>query len=126
MHKIQKFSLTELGESDFVYLSVIWAFRNGIKQRRTSWQDGVLGTNCPIPPNTNWTYKFQLKDQVGTFNYFPSTQMHRAFGGYGALNIAERSVITTPYSIPDQEFTLLISDWFKNFTDHKVSELWLL
>ncbi|XP_044470646.1 L-ascorbate oxidase homolog [Mangifera indica] len=92
---------------------------NGIKQRRTSWQDGVLGTNCPIPPNTNWTYKFQLKDQVGTFNYFPSTQMHRAFGGYGALNIAERSVITTPYSIPDQEFTLLISDWFKNFTDHK-------
>ncbi|KAJ0040819.1 hypothetical protein Pint_28127 [Pistacia integerrima] len=92
---------------------------NGVKQRRTSWQDGVLGTNCPIPQNTNWTYKFQLKDQVGTYNYFPSTQMHRVFGGYGALNIAARSVISIPYPIPAQEFTILVSDWYKNFGDHK-------
>ncbi|MED6218548.1 hypothetical protein PIB30_027622 [Stylosanthes scabra] len=91
---------------------------NGIKQRRTSWQDGVLGTNCPIPPKSNWTYKFQLKDQIGTYTYFPSTKLHRAAGGFGALNIAQRSVIDIPYPAPDAEFTLLVGDWYK--TNHKV------
>jgi len=87
--------------------------RNGIKQRRTIWQDGVLGTNCPIPPGSNWTYKFQAKDQIGTYNYFPTTAMHRAAGGFGGFNIASRSVISIPYPIPVAEFTLLISDWYK-------------
>ncbi|KAK3222892.1 hypothetical protein Dsin_009917 [Dipteronia sinensis] len=85
---------------------------NGIKQRRTSWQDGVLGTNCPIPPNSNWTYKFQLKDQIGTYTYFPSTLLHRAVGGFGAINVAARSVIAIPYQIPDAECTFLVSDWY--------------
>ncbi|TXG67735.1 hypothetical protein EZV62_009010 [Acer yangbiense] len=66
---------------------------NGIKQRKNSWQDGVLGTNCAIPPNSNYTYKFQTKDQIGSFNYFPSTPMHKAVGGYGGLNIYERPQI---------------------------------
>ncbi|XLU41649.1 hypothetical protein S245_036463, partial [Arachis hypogaea] len=91
---------------------------NGIKQRRTSWEDGVLGTNCPIPPKSNWTYKFQLKDQIGTYTYFPSTKLHKAAGGFGALNIAQRSVISIPYPAPDAEFTLLVGDWYK--TNHKV------
>ncbi|XP_014509508.1 L-ascorbate oxidase homolog [Vigna radiata var. radiata] len=86
---------------------------SGIKQRRTSWQDGVLGTNCPIPPNSNWTYKFQVKDQVGTYTYFPSTKIHKAAGGFGGFNIAQRSVISIPYPAPDGEFTLLIGDWYK-------------
>ncbi|CAA7035819.1 unnamed protein product [Microthlaspi erraticum] len=85
---------------------------NGVKQRRTSWQDGVLGTNCPIQPNSNWTYQFQLKDQIGTFTYFASTSMHRASGAFGAFNINQRAVITTPYTQPDGDFTLLVSDWF--------------
>ncbi|KAJ4849482.1 hypothetical protein Tsubulata_030297 [Turnera subulata] len=91
---------------------------NGVKQRRTSWQDGVLGTNCPIPPNSNWTYKFQTKDQIGTFNYFPSTALHRAAGGFGGFNVIQRSVISVPYPVPEAEFTLLVGDWYK--TDHKV------
>ncbi|KAI3437400.1 uncharacterized protein J3R85_005381 [Psidium guajava] len=90
---------------------------NGIQQRKNSWQDGVLGTQCPIPPGTNWTYKFQLKDQIGTFMYFPSTALHRAAGGFGALNIAQRSVISIPYPTPFGEFTLLVGDWYKS--DHK-------
>ncbi|CAJ2635471.1 unnamed protein product [Trifolium pratense] len=91
---------------------------SGIKQRRTSWQDGVLGTNCPIPPNTNWTYKFQVKDQIGTYTYFPTTKIHKAAGGFGGFNIAQRSVIDTPYVIPSGEFTLLVGDWYK--TNHKI------
>ncbi|KAJ8764323.1 hypothetical protein K2173_006063 [Erythroxylum novogranatense] len=86
---------------------------NGIKQRKNSWQDGVLGTNCPIPPNSNYTYKFQVKDQIGTFTYFPSTQFHKAAGGYGAINIYARPRIPVPYPFPNGDFTLLIGDWYK-------------
>lgn len=78
----------------------------------------MLGTNCPIPPNTNWTYKFQTKDQIGTFTYFPSTKMHRTAGGFGGFNVNQRSVIFVPYHIPDGEFTLLVGDWYK--AGHKV------
>ncbi|KAL6222527.1 hypothetical protein ACLB2K_005919 [Fragaria x ananassa] len=90
---------------------------NGIKQRKSVWQDGVLGTNCPIPPNTSWRYKFQTKDQIGTFSYFPSTKLHRAAGGFGGFNVAHRSVIAVPYPIPTEEFTVLVGDWYK--TSHK-------
>ncbi|EPS65321.1 hypothetical protein M569_09457, partial [Genlisea aurea] len=85
---------------------------NGIKQRKNSWQDGVLGTNCPIPPNSNYTYRIQMKDQIGSYTYFPSTLMHRAAGGFGAINIYARSVIPVPYSKPDGDFSLLVGDWY--------------
>ncbi|KAL0543049.1 hypothetical protein IC582_018136 [Cucumis melo] len=90
---------------------------NGIKQRKNSWQDGVVGTNCPIPPNSNYTYSFQTKDQIGSFAYFPSTQFHKAAGGFGALNVYQRPRIPIPYPIQDGDFTLLIGDWYK--TSHK-------
>ncbi|KAB2051675.1 hypothetical protein ES319_A12G070700v1 [Gossypium barbadense] len=86
---------------------------HGIKQRKTSWQDGLLGTNCPIPPHSNWTYKFQLKDQIGTYMYYPSISMHRAIGGFGAVNVNQRSVISIPYPAFAGDFTLLIGDWYK-------------
>ncbi|GMH24606.1 hypothetical protein Nepgr_026449 [Nepenthes gracilis] len=90
---------------------------NGIKQRKNSWQDGVLGTNCPIPPNKNFTYNFQPKDQIGSYTYFPSTAIHRAAGGFGAINVYSRPLIPIPYPNPAGDFTLLIGDWYK--TSHK-------
>ncbi|KAH9616998.1 hypothetical protein KSS87_023233 [Heliosperma pusillum] len=86
---------------------------NGIKQRKNSWQDGVLGTNCPIPPNSNYTYNFQTKDQIGSYTYFPSTSMHRASGAFGALNVYSRPRIPVPYAVPAGDFSLLIGDWYK-------------
>ncbi|CAO2827988.1 unnamed protein product [Amaranthus hypochondriacus] len=90
---------------------------NGIWQRKMSWQDGVLGTNCPIPPNTNWTFKMQAKDQIGSYMYFPSTGMQRLAGAFGAFNIIRRSVIAIPYPEPAGEHTLLVGDWYN--TDYK-------
>ncbi|KAF5451358.1 hypothetical protein F2P56_026471 [Juglans regia] len=90
---------------------------NGIKQRKNSWQDGVLGTNCAIQPNSNYTYKFQTKDQIGSYTYFPSTLLHKAAGGFGGLNVYERPRIPIPFPNPDGDFTLLVGDWFK--TNHK-------
>ncbi|PRQ47833.1 putative L-ascorbate oxidase [Rosa chinensis] len=87
---------------------------NGIKQRKNSWQDGVLGTNCPIPPNSNYTYKIQAKDQIGTFTYFPSTKLHRAAGAFGGINVYSRPRIPIPYPLPESDFTLLVGDWYKS------------
>ncbi|KAM1034520.1 hypothetical protein PS1_038213 [Malus domestica] len=95
-------------------LLMTWA---GIQQRHSSWQDGVLGTNCPILPKWNWTYNFQVKDQVGSFFYFPSLNMQRASGGFGGFIINNRAIIPIPFANPDGDITILIGDWYtKNHT----------
>ncbi|KAF8405378.1 hypothetical protein HHK36_010282 [Tetracentron sinense] len=85
---------------------------NGVQQRRDSWQDGVQGTNCPIPPGQNWTYRFQMKDQIGSFHYFPSLLFQKAAGGYGAIRVNNREVIPVPFPRPLEEFDILIGDWY--------------
>ncbi|CAH1451348.1 unnamed protein product [Lactuca virosa] len=96
-------------------LLITWA---GIQQKRSSWQDGVLGTNCPIPPKWNWTYNFQVKDQIGSYFYFPSLNFQRASGGFGGFIINPRSVIPTPFDNPAGDIIVLIGDWYiRNHTD---------
>ncbi|KAL3509773.1 hypothetical protein ACH5RR_029174 [Cinchona calisaya] len=85
---------------------------NGLQQRRNSWQDGVWGTNCPIPPGRNFTYTLQVKDQIGSYFYFPSLAFHKAAGGYGGIKIASRSVIPVPFPPPAEDYTILAGDWF--------------
>ena len=65
----------------------------------------------PHPPATNYTYRLQAKDQIGTFTYFPSLALHRAAGGFGALNVYQRPRIPVPYPPPAGDFTLLVGDW---------------
>ncbi|OVA19648.1 Multicopper oxidase [Macleaya cordata] len=85
---------------------------NGVQQRRNSWQDGVRGTNCPIPPGQTWTYHFQMKDQIGSFFYFPTLLFQKAAGGYGPIRVFNRPVITVPFPPPLEEFDILIGDWY--------------
>ncbi|XP_040993783.1 monocopper oxidase-like protein SKU5 [Juglans microcarpa x Juglans regia] len=85
---------------------------DGIQHRKNSWQDGVSGTNCPIPAGWNWTYQFQVKDQIGSFFYFPSLSFQRAAGGYGGVIINNREVIPLPFGMPDGDITIFISDWY--------------
>ncbi|CAL5394168.1 unnamed protein product [Camellia sinensis] len=93
---------------------------NGVQQRRNSWQDGVYGTNCPIPPRKNFTYVLQVKDQIGSYFYFPSLAFHKAAGGFGGIKISSRSVIPVPFNPPAGDYTILAGDWFKqNHTDLK-------
>ncbi|XP_020079721.1 monocopper oxidase-like protein SKS1 isoform X2 [Ananas comosus] len=84
---------------------------NGIQQRLNSWQDGVSGTNCPIEPGRNWTYVFQVKDQIGSFFYFLSTKFQKAAGGFGPIRVNNRNVIAVPFPKPEAEFDLLVGDW---------------
>lgn len=101
---------------------VLW-IRSGIQQRRSSWQDGLLGTNCPIPPKWNWTYQFQVKDQVGSFFYFPSLNFQRASGGFGSIIVNNRAIIPLPFDTPYGDITIVIGDWYTQ--NHTVSPLFL-
>ncbi|KAL6500072.1 hypothetical protein OROGR_027982 [Orobanche gracilis] len=86
-----------------------WA---GIQQRKNSWQDGTPGTMCPIMPGTNYTYKFQVKDQIGSYMYFPTTTLHRAAGGIGVLQVHSRDLIPVPFDRPADEFAVVLGDWY--------------
>ncbi|KAL0324435.1 UNVERIFIED_CONTAM: Monocopper oxidase-like protein SKU5 [Sesamum calycinum] len=68
---------------------------SGIQQRRSSWQDGLPGTNCPIPAKWNWTYQFQ-----------------RASGGFGSIIVNNRDIIPIPFDTPYGDITIVIGDWY--------------
>ncbi|MCD7458399.1 hypothetical protein HAX54_038087 [Datura stramonium] len=87
---------------------------NGIQNRRNSFEDGVWGTTCPIPPGKNFTYILQVKDQIGSFFYFPSTAFHKAAGGFGGFRVLSRPKIPVPFDKPAGDFTVLIGDWYKS------------
>ncbi|WVZ66060.1 hypothetical protein U9M48_015334 [Paspalum notatum var. saurae] len=91
---------------------------NGLQQRRNSFEDGVAGTTCPIPPGANFTYILQAKDQIGTYYYFPSLAFHKAAGGFGGIRVLSRPQIPVPFPPPAADYTVLIGDWYKaNHTD---------
>lgn len=94
--------------------------RSGVQQRRNSYEDGVYGTTCPIPPGKNFTYILQVKDQIGSFFYFPSLAFHKAAGGFGGIRILSRPLIPVPFPEPAGDFTVLIGDWYK--ANHNVSD----
>ncbi|KAL3634904.1 hypothetical protein CASFOL_021958 [Castilleja foliolosa] len=85
---------------------------NGIQNRRNSFEDGVLGTTCPIPPGKNFTYILQMKDQIGSYFYFPSLGFHKAAGGFGGIKILSRPLIPVPFDNPTDDFNVLIGDWY--------------
>uniref|UniRef100_A0A0A0K0Q7 Uncharacterized protein n=1 Tax=Cucumis sativus TaxID=3659 RepID=A0A0A0K0Q7_CUCSA len=85
---------------------------NGVQQRKNSYQDGVYGTTCPIPPGQNFTYRIQVKDQIGSYFYFPSLAFHKAAGGFGSIRVLSRPLIPVPFPEPAADYTLLIGDWY--------------
>ncbi|KAG4935807.1 hypothetical protein JHK85_050726 [Glycine max] len=89
---------------------VVSKLRNGLQHRRNSWQDGVYGTNCPIPPGRNLTYAIRVKDQIGSYFYFPSLGMHKAAGAFGGIRIWSRPQILVPFPSPVEDITILAGD----------------
>ncbi|KAL9270494.1 L-ascorbate oxidase-like protein [Drosera capensis] len=85
---------------------------SGIQQRKNSWHDGTAGTMCPIQPGTNFTYRFQVKDQIGSFYYYPSLGLQKASGGFGGLRVNSRLLIPVPFADPEDDYTVLIGDWY--------------
>ncbi|KAK3003341.1 hypothetical protein RJ639_019858 [Escallonia herrerae] len=85
---------------------------HGVQHRKNSWQDGTLGTMCPILPGTNYTYHFQVKDQIGSYFYYPTTSVHKAAGAFGGLRVNSRLLIPVPFADPADDYTVMIGDWY--------------
>ncbi|PHT66690.1 L-ascorbate oxidase -like protein [Capsicum annuum] len=86
---------------------------SGVQHRKNSFVDGVWGTTCPIPPGKNLTYTMQMKDQIGSFYYFPSLGFHKAAGGIGSIRIFTRPSVPFPVPAYSDDFIVLIGDWYK-------------
>ena len=53
-----------------------------------------------------------MKDQIGSYFYYPTTGLQRAVGGFGGLRIFSRLLIPVPYADPEDEYWVLIGDWY--------------
>ncbi|KAJ6395632.1 hypothetical protein OIU77_020814 [Salix suchowensis] len=80
---------------------------NGVQQRRNSYEDGVYGTTCPIPPGKNFTYILQVKDQIGSFYYYPSLAFHKAADWYKANHTALKAILDRGHKLPSPDGILV-------------------
>ncbi|CAM0948455.1 unnamed protein product [Alopecurus aequalis] len=91
-------------------LTIHW---HGVKQRLNCWADGVgMITQCPIQPNTNFTYRFDVAGHEGTLWWHAPVYSLRATV-HGALVIRPRSPSSYPFPKPDGEIPIIIGDWWE-------------
>ncbi|KAG6334762.1 hypothetical protein ID866_4328 [Astraeus odoratus] len=92
-------------------LSIHW---HGIFQHQTNWADGTdFVTQCPIPPNESFLYKFTVPDQAGTFWYHSHVTPQYCDGLRGALVIYDpEDPLEDMYDVDDESTVIVLSDWF--------------
>jgi FtsP/CotA-like multicopper oxidase with cupredoxin domain len=65
---------------------------HGIYQNGTNWMDGTVGMNqCPIAPGADFTYKFTIRAQSGTYWYHAHHSMQASDGLLGPLIVHARN-----------------------------------
>ncbi|KAM0846413.1 hypothetical protein ACQ4PT_055689 [Festuca glaucescens] len=86
---------------------------HGVKQQNNCWADGPgMITQCPIQPNKNFTYRFNVIGQEGTLWWHAHIGFLRATI-HGALIIRPRSGPNSyPFPKPDKEIPIVIGEWF--------------
>ncbi|XP_074578343.1 L-ascorbate oxidase-like [Curcuma longa] len=84
---------------------------HGIIQRGTPWADGTAAiSQCAINPEETFNYRFEV-DKAGTYFYHGHYGMQRAAGLYGSLIVDVADGEEEPFHY-DDEFNLLLSDWY--------------
>ncbi|XP_025827835.1 laccase-15-like [Panicum hallii] len=86
---------------------------HGVKQRLSCWADGVpMITQCPIRPNHNFTYRFDVAGQEGTLWWHAHVGCFRATL-HGALIIRPRHGASSyPFPKPHVEIPMIIGEWW--------------
>ncbi|KAF2709450.1 multicopper oxidase [Pleomassaria siparia CBS 279.74] len=90
--------------------SIHW---HGLYQNGTNWMDGTVGiTQCPIAPNHDFTYRFKVNGQSGSYWYHSHMSVQASDGLIGPLIIHSRDdkkLQKVPYS---QDRVVLVSDHY--------------
>ncbi|TDL20836.1 laccase [Rickenella mellea] len=94
--------------------SIHW---HGLFQQRTSYADGPSFVNqCPIAPNTTFTYAFPTDSQAGTFWYHSHLSTQYCDGLRGALVIRNpHDVHKHLYDVDDDSTVVTLSDYYHDF-----------
>jgi len=90
--------LIQLNSHDVLVVRVINASPNatsmhwhGLFQKGSNWMDGTTGvTNCPIAPGQEFTYRFNVSGQTGTYWYHSHVGMQASDGLVGPIVIHDR------------------------------------
>ncbi|CAL4986254.1 unnamed protein product [Urochloa decumbens] len=92
-------------------LTIHW---HGVKQRLNCWADGVpMITQCPILPNHNFTYRFNVAGQEGTLWWHAHTSFLQATV-HGAIIIRPRHGPNSyPFPKPHKEIPIIIGEWWQ-------------
>ncbi|CAL4988984.1 unnamed protein product [Urochloa decumbens] len=87
---------------------------HGVKQRLNCWADGVpMITQCPILPNQNSTYRFNISGQEGTLWWHAHDLCLRA-SLHGAFIIRPRNGASSyPFPKPHKEIPIIIGEWWE-------------
>lgn len=85
---------------------------HGVKQRLTCWADGAgMITQCPIQPNTAFTYRFTVAGQEGTLWWHAHVASLRATL-HGILIIRPKSG-SYPFQKPHMDVPIIIGEWWQ-------------
>ncbi|KAH7126762.1 multicopper oxidase-domain-containing protein [Dendryphion nanum] len=112
--------LIEVNQNDEIVVHIHNKARNGTSihwhglfQNGTNWMDGTVGaTQCPIAPGQDFTYRFNVSSQSGTYWYHSHTDMQAQDGLVGPLIIhsrIEEEIQKIPY---EQDRVVLVSDHY--------------
>jgi FtsP/CotA-like multicopper oxidase with cupredoxin domain len=100
--------------------SIHW---HGLYQNGTNWMDGTVGiTQCPIAPGKDFTYRFTVNDQSGTYWYHSHMGVQASDGLVGPFVIhspKEKSLQKAPYS---SDRVVLVSDHYYDLSSELLME----
>ncbi|XP_062197637.1 laccase-15-like [Phragmites australis] len=87
---------------------------HGVRQRLNCWADGVpMITQCPILPNHNFTYRFEVAGQEGTLWWHAHVSCLRGTL-HGAIIIRPRhGADLYPFPKPHREIPIIMGDWWE-------------
>ncbi|KAL7805246.1 multicopper oxidase domain-containing protein [Trichoderma aethiopicum] len=91
---------------------------HGLFQNSTNSMDGAVGiTQCPVAPNSTFTYEFQIQDQSGTYWYHAHHSAQASDGLLGPVVIhskEERTVLQKLEYASDR--IVMVQDHYHNLT----------
>nr|TKW02058.1 LOW QUALITY PROTEIN: hypothetical protein SEVIR_8G219900v2 [Setaria viridis] len=105
----------EVTEGDTVVVHVVNKSPHNITIHCTNcWADGVpMITQCPILPNQNYTYRFDVAEQEGTLWWHSYTSCLRATM-HGAIIIRPRHGVSSyPFPKPHKEIPIIVGEWWE-------------
>ncbi|KAG5970751.1 hypothetical protein E4U55_001460 [Claviceps digitariae] len=90
---------------------------HGLFQNGTNFMDGTVGvTQCPIAPNSNFTYHFDVRGQSGTYWYHAHHSAQAADGLVGPVVVHSKSERTTQELDYATDRIVMVQDHYHNTT----------